>query len=131
MERTKSALADHFYDCAMSVIADENYDIINEGEFLDSDFANAATEIFRNLLVKGRTGGWIFKREPLSIYALGLQWKIRNQAPAFVSCSSDERTGVSRSESCILGRIYGIDDDDVKELLDMLNEAWYLATNNE
>ena len=131
MERTKSALADHFYDCAMSVIADENYDIINEGEFLDSDFANAATEIFRNLLVKGRTGGWIFKREPLSIYALGLQWKIRNQAPAFVSCSSDERTGVSRSESCILGRIYGIDDDDVKELLDMMNEAWYLATNNE
>ena len=131
MERTKSALADHFYDCAMSVIADENYDIINEGEFLDSDFANAATEILRNLLVKGRTGGWIFKREPLSIYALGLQWKIRNQAPAFVSCSSDERTGVSRSESCILGRIYGIDDDDVKELLDMMNEAWYLATNNE
>lgn len=131
MERTKSALADHFYDCAMSVIADENYDIINEGEFLDSDFANAATEIFRNLLVKGRTGGWIFKREPLSIYALGLQWKIRNQAPAFVSCSSDERTGVSRSESCILGRIFGIDNDDVKELLDMLNEAWYLATNNE
>lgn len=131
MEKTKSALADHFYDCAMSVIADENYDIINEGEFLDSDFANAATEIFRNLLVKGRTGGWIFKREPLSIYALGFQWKIRNQAPAFVSCSSDERTGVSRSESCILGRIYGIDDDDVKELLDMLNEAWYLATNNE
>lgn len=131
MERTKSALADHFCDCAMSVIADENYDIINEGEFLDSDFANAATEIFRNLLVKGRTGGWIFKREPLSIYALGLQWKIRNLAPAFVSCSSDERTGVSRSESFILGRIYGIDDDDVKELLDMMNEAWYLATNNE
>ena len=39
MERTKSALADHFYECAMSVIADENYDIINEGGFLDSDFA--------------------------------------------------------------------------------------------
>ena len=131
MGRTKSALADHFYDCAMSVIADENYDIITEDGFTDSDFANAAATIFRNLLVKGRTGGWIFKRDPLDIYELGLQWKIRNQAPAFVSCSNDDRTGVSRSESCILGRIYGIDDDDVKELLDMMNEAWYLATNNE
>lgn len=129
MERTKSALADHFYECAMSVIADENYDIINEGGFLDSDFAQAATNIYRNLLKRGRTA-WVFKQEPLSIYTMGLNWKIRNNMPGFVSCSDDNRTGVSRTESSIFLRIYGIEDDDVKELLDMMNEAWYLMTYN-
>ena len=129
MERTKSALADNFYECAMSVIADENYDIINEGGFLDSDFAQAATNIYRNLLKRGRTA-WVFKQEPLSIYTMGLNWKIRNNMPGFVSCSDDNRTGVSRTESSIFLRIYGIEDDDVKELLDMMNEAWYLMTYN-
>ena len=129
MERTKSALADHFYECAMSVIADENYDIINEGGFIDSDFAQAATNIYRNLLKRGRTA-WVFKQEPLSIYTMGLNWKIRNNMPGFVSCSDDNRTGVSRTESSIFLRIYGIEDDDVKELLDMMNEAWYLMTYN-
>ena len=129
MERTKSALADHFYECAMSVIADENYDIINEGGFLDSDFAQAATNIYRNLLKRCRTA-WVFKQEPLSIYTMGLNWKIRNNMPGFVSCSDDNRTGVSRTESSIFLRIYGIEDDDVKELLDMMNEAWYLMTYN-
>lgn len=131
MERTKAALADHFYDCAMSAIADENYDIIdNDGGFTDNDFATAATEIFRNLLVKGRNGGWVFKKEPLDICAMGFQWRIKNNMPGFVSCSDDNRTGVSRTESSIFLRIYGIDEDDVKELLDMMNEAWFLMTYN-
>ncbi len=129
MERTKSALADHFYECAMSVIADENYDIINEGGFLDSDFAQAATNIYRNLLQHGKLS-WVFRETPLSIYTMGLNWKIKNNMPGFVSCSDDNRTGVSRSESSIFLRIYCIEDDDVKELLDMMNEAWYLMTNN-
>lgn len=131
MQRTKAALADHFYDCAMSAIADENYDIIDtDGGFIDTDFANAATEIFRNLLVKGRNGGWVFKKEPLDIYAMGFQWRIKNNMPGFVSCSDDNRTGVSRTESSIFLRIYGIDEDDVKALLDMMNEAWFLMANN-
>lgn len=132
MERTKTALADHFFDCAMSVIADENYDIIdNDGGFTDFDFANAAATIFRNLIVKGRAGGWVLKKEPLDIYAMGFQWRIKNNMPGFVSCSGDDRTGVSRCEGSILLRICGIDEDDVKALLDMMNEAWFLMTNNE
>lgn len=129
MERTKSALADHFYECAMSVIADENYDIVTDGGFLDSDFAQAATDIYKNLLNKGIAGGWVPKRDSLNIYTMGLQWKVNNY-PGMVSCSNDEGTGVSRSESCIFGRVYGIDDDDAKELLDMMNEAWFLLTHN-
>lgn len=129
MERTKSALADHFYDCAMSVIADENYDIITEGGFTDVDFANAAATVFRELLVKGRTGGWVFRKDPLDTYQLGFQWRIKNKMPGFVSCSDDGSTGVSRTESSILLRICGIDEDDVKELLDMMNEAWFLLTD--
>lgn len=128
MERTKSALADHFYECAMSVIADENYDIINDGGFLDSDFAQAATNTYKNLLNRGISGGWVVKRDSLNIYAMGLQWKVTNY-PGMVSCSNEEGTGVSRSESCIFARAYGIDDDDAKELLDMMNEAWYLMIN--
>lgn len=129
MERTKSALADHFYDCAMSVIADENYDIITDGGFTDSDFANAAASVFRELIVKGRTGAWVFRKDPLDTYQLGFQWRIKNKMPGFVSCSDDSATGVSRTESSILLRIYGIDEDDVKELLDMMNEAWFLLTD--
>ena len=113
----------------MAVIADENYDIITDGGFTDSDFATGATNIFRNLLTKGPTDSWVFRKEPLSIYTMGLSWKVRNNIPGFVSCSNDERTGVSRSESNVL-RIYSFDDDDVKNLLDMMNEAWFVMTNN-
>ena len=129
MVKTKTQLADHFYECAMSVIADENYDIINEGGFLDSDFAQAATNIYKNYIMRGVAGGWVLKRESLSIYAMGLQWRINN-CPGFISCSNDDGTGVSRTESCVFARVYGIDNDDVKEVLDMMNEAWYLMTNN-
>ena len=128
MERTKSALGDHIYECALQAIENENYDIIDEG-FLASDLAEAVRSIFKALMKKGRTGGWVFKTEPISIYALGLSWKISNSRPCFVSCSDDNATGVSRSEACIFGRLYGCDEDDAKELLDMMNEAWYLMKN--
>lgn len=49
--------------------------------------------------------------------------KTKSALAGFVSCSDDNRTGVSRTESSIFLRIYGIEDDDVKELLDMMNEA--------
>ena len=78
---TKSELADRFYECAMAVIADENYDIITDGGFTDSDFATGATNIFRNLLTKGPTDSWVFRKEPLSIYTMGLSWKVRNNIP--------------------------------------------------
>lgn len=112
----------------MAVIADENYDIINEGGFLDSDLANAASNIFKNLITRGKTG-WVFRKDPFSIYTLGLSWKVSNSRPCYISCSDDNATGVSRSEACIFGRIYGIDEDDAKELLDMMNEAWFLMKN--
>ena len=129
MERTKSALADHVYECALAVIADENYDIINEGGFLDSDFANAAANIFRNMLKTDGHRGWIFKREPASVFTMGYNWKFQNSRPCFISCSDDNATGVSRSEACVFGRICGLDEEDVKELLDMMNEAWFLMKN--
>ncbi len=125
MERTKSALAERFYELAMNVIADENYDIITDGGFLDSDFANAATSIFKNLLKTNGHKGWRFRTEPYSVYAMGCNWKFSNSRPCFISCSDENGTGVSRSEACIFGRIYDLDEEDVKELLDMMNEAWY------
>ena len=128
---TKTALAELVSFLSLEAIEDENYDIINEGGFMPEEFALAASNIFKNLIVPDGHGGWKFKREPLSIYTLGCQWKVSNSRPCYISCSTDERTGVSRSESCIFGRIYGMDDaDEVKPLLDMMNEAWFLATHN-
>lgn len=128
---TKTDLGDQVFSLFLKAIEDENYDIINEGGFMPEELALAASNIFKNLLCANGHGGWKFKREPLSIFTLGCDWKVSNSRPCYVSCSTDERTGVSRSESCIFGRIYGIDDsDEVKPLLDMMNEAWFLATDN-
>ena len=127
---TKSALAEQLYDFALRIIEDENYDIINSGDFLPEDFAGAAVNVFKQMLRAGRTKNWIFNKEPASVYTMGYNWKFCNRRPCFISCSDDNRTGVSRSEGCIMGRIYGFADEDVKELLDMMNEAWYHATQN-
>ena len=123
--RTKSALVDHVYDCALDVIENENYDIVNEGGFLDTDFANAAANIFRSMLTKDLA----IRREPYSVFTMGYNWKFQNSKPCYISCSNDDSTGVSRSEACIFRRVLGLDEDDVKELLDMMNEAWFLMQN--
>ena len=123
-------MADHVYELVLAVIENENYDIINEGGHFASDFANAASNIFKNMLVPDGAGGWAFRKEPFSIFTLGCQWKVSNSRPCFISCSDENPTGVSRSEACVLGRIYGLDEDDVKELLDMMNEAWFYMKQN-
>ena len=128
MQRTKSALSDHVYELALDVIESENYDILNEG-FLPEDVANAAANIFKNMLKSGKTGAWTFRREPFSLYTLGYSWKVSNSRPCYITCSDDGSTGVSRSEGCILGRIYGLDKEDVADLLHMMNEAWFLMKN--
>ena len=126
----KKQLTDTFQERALAVIEDENYDIVVDGGFTPEDFATAATNIFRNLLTPvGQT--WELKHFAISVYTMGLNWKIRNDIPSFVSCSDDNGTGVSRSEHYILSRCYDVYEDDVKTLLDMMNEAWYLMTNNQ
>lgn len=125
---TKAVLSDNVYECALSAIEDENYDIIHYG-FLPSDLANAARDIFQNML-KPADGGYVFSKDSFSIHTLGYQWKICNSKPCFISCSCSSSTGVSRTEApFILPGIYGLEASDVKELLDMMNEAWYLMIN--
>lgn len=122
---TKAALSDQVYECALSVIKDESYDIIMYG-FLPSDFANAARDVFQNMLQEAN-GGYVFNKESFSIHTLGYQWKICNCKPCYVSCSCSSSTGVGRTEApFILPGIYGLEPSDVKVLLDMMNEAWYL-----
>ena len=127
MERTKLAIADHVYELALSVIENENYDMLDEG-FLPSDVANAASNIFKNMLTWGKdTFG--FKKDAFSIFTLGYNWKVSNSRPSYISCSDDNSTGVSRSEAPIFSHISGLVEDDVKDLLDMMNESWFLMKN--
>ena len=61
--------------------------------------------------------------------------KVRNYRPGWVSVSSDEKTGVSKTEYL---PFYSADDEEgwfagLKNLASMINEAWYLCEkgNNE
>lgn len=125
----KATIVEQAYEKAMSIIADENYDIVSEGGFLDSDFATGLTNIIRAGLVPNGHDGWMFKESgDLSVYTMGLNWKVNFQRHGFVSCSNDDSTGVSRTEGFVIG---SLSDDDIKNLLDMMNEAWYLMTSNQ
>ena len=131
IKKTKAQLYDNFYKLAMEVIEGENYNIVDGVSHLPSDFANAAANIFRDLLRPNEDKtAYELTDEPIGIFTLGLQWMVRNHAPGIVSCSNEERTGVSHSNASIINRVYALNTDAVKELLDMMNEAWYLMTEN-
>lgn len=129
MNENKTTLSKHVYNLALDVIESENYDIINEGDFWPTDFANAAANLFRNMITRGPALSFVFKQGRVCVFTLGLTWLVSNRRPCFISCSDDNATGVSRSLGCILTRIHNLEKDDVKELLDMMNEAWYLMKN--
>lgn len=48
---------------------------------------------------------------------------------SFISVSNDEQTGVSRSLAQIVMPTRPITKDEVAEIIDMVNEAWYHANN--
>lgn len=58
---TRTALADQVYSLSLRAIEDENYDIISEGGFMPEEFALAASNIFKYLLIHDGHGGWKFK----------------------------------------------------------------------
>lgn len=124
MKLNKAKMGELVYELAMEAIEGENYDIITEGGFSDDDFAKAAVSIYKSLAVLSKSYELSFKGVPVSVFALGLSWKVSNN-PGYVSCSNESNTGVSRTLAKVVD---GIDADDVKNLLDMMNEAYYLMT---
>lgn len=131
MNRAK--LSKKFYDLALEIIEDGNYDVVTEGDYLASDFAVAATNIFKNLLTWDSVkGGWLIKKQPVSVFTMGFNWKVSNINPCFVSCSDENKTGVARSEAYIFTKVTdSIDRDQAETLLDMMNDAWYLAAEHD
>lgn len=65
---------------------------------------------------------------------VGKEWKYTvkvSDTPtgSFLSINGEDGTGVSRSLSYIFQNKQEPDEDGIKSLLDMLNEAWYLYQN--
>ena len=115
---------------AMEVLDEEIYDIDN-GDFTHEEIANAAANLAMALFERTPDGDLAVAKKPVSLFALGCSWKAQSGHPnSWVSCSDEEGTGIGRSACPIFAAASQIDCDEVVMLIEMMNEAWYLMTQN-
>ena len=133
----------YIFDLANEVIGDEIYDIVEEG-FIDADsLANIVQTLAKELSRPfGETAYYIMlsdgnhitnkdntitmDEEAQPLWGI----KVLNNRNSFVTWQNDSRTGVSESLSYIHRfKFKTWTRDEVKDLLDMINEAWYNANN--
>lgn len=117
---------------AMEVQESEIYDITNSA-CSPSEFADAAAQIaYRLAYIDYDTGKLRFHdKRTASLTALGLNWKVVNaRKGSYVSVSDDNGTALSSSLASIFHDPYSFTYDEVKDLMDMMNEAWFRLTND-
>ena len=115
---------------ALQALDDEIYDIDN-GDFTRDEIAEAVVSVAMALVGRGLNRDLVMVPTPVSVVALTYDWKARSGNPrSWVSCSGIDSTGISRSECPIFSNPLDIGYDEVKMLVDMMNEAWFLMTNN-
>jgi hypothetical protein len=115
---------------ALQALDDEIYDIDN-GDFTRDEIAEAVVSVAMALVGRGLNRDLVMVPTPVSLVALCYDWKARSGNPrSWVSCSGTGSTGVSRCECPIFSNTLDICYDEVKMLVDMMNEAWFLMTNN-
>lgn len=123
-------MADQVYRYAMQILEAGKYDILADEYYLPSDVANAASNIFKNMIHHDRaTDSWVVNHNASPVYTLGLTWEASNDMPCQVKVSDDKVFGVSRLDGSIF---HGFDDiykDEVRNLVNMMNEAWRLMKN--
>ena len=104
----------------------ETYDILDIG-IAPEEFSNAATQIaYRLAYLDYDTDRLRFHdRRVVSLNALGHSWKACTASVgSWVSCSDDNGTGLSNSLASIFHDPYNIEEGEVRDLLDMMNEAY-------
>lgn len=117
---------------ALEIMESETYDIVEGIGITEQEFADAAANIvYRLAFINYDTDTLRFHdRRTISITALGLNWRaVTATGGSWVSVSDENATGLSSSLASIFHSPYDIRKDEVKDLLDMMNEAWYRLTN--
>ena len=129
MKLNKTALiAQPVKKLALEVQESEIYDIVDCIGISQEEFAEAAAQIaYRLAYLDYDTDRLRFHdRRTVSLFALGLTWRaVTATKGSWVSVSDENGTGLSSSEAYIFHDPYDIEEDEVKTLLDMMNEAWY------
>ena len=91
------------------------------------ELSNAASQIvYRLAYIDYDTERLRFHdRRVVSLTALGLSWKVCTAATgSYVSCSEAAASGLSTSPSSIFHDPYRIEEGEVKNLLEMMDEAY-------
>ena len=118
-------MADQVYRYAMQILEKGCFDITADRYYLPSDVANAASNIFKNMIHYDKASdSWVANRISSPVFTLGLSWEASNDGQLKVS--DDRVSGSSYSEGQIF---HGFDDvykDEVRNLVNMMNEAWSL-----
>lgn len=114
---------------AMEALDEKIYDIDN-GDFTHEEIANAVANLAMALFERTPDGGLAVAKKPVSLFALGYSWKAQSGHDSWVTSSDKEGTGIGRSVCPIFAAASQIDCDEVVMLIEMMNEAWYLMTQN-
>jgi len=104
----------------------EVYDILDIG-IEPEELSNAASQIvYRLAYIDYDTERLRFHdKRVVTLTALGLSWKVCTASKgSYVSCSDEHATGISTSLASIFHDPYRIETGEVKDLLDMMNEAY-------
>ena len=109
-----------FQDIFEEIFEDEIYDMTDaiEQDAICNKLRYAAAQFSRGATV-------------VSFGCCGYFFKINNKVGGFVSCSNPDGTGVSNTMYKPFPNDAEHDDKErFKNLIDMMNEAWYLCTND-
>ena len=112
-------MADQVYRYAMQILEAGKFNITADKYYLPSDVANAASNIFKNMI-------HFVNHNAYPVYTLGLSWEASNDMPCQVKVSDEKVFGVCNLDGCIF---HGFDDvykDEVRNLVNMMDEAWTL-----
>lgn len=109
------------------ILHDEWYDILDRVEVID--FVDAVESVV-NGIGEHVSGFRIIIGSVVECTLGEYNFKVSNTYKGFVSCSDDNGTGVSHTE--YYPYYYDSDDPDagLKNLIEMMNEAWYLCTTD-
>lgn len=117
---------------AMEVQESEIYDMALDF-CTPTELAETAAQIaYRLAYIDYDTGKLRFHdKRTASLTALGLNWKVVNaRKGSYVSVSDDKGTALSSSLCSIFSDPYTFTIDEVKDLLDMMNSAWFRLNND-
>lgn len=121
-------VGDKVRSLAKQILEGGNYDL--QEEFTNEEIAEAVTSLSMALVGRGVNRELVLVPTPVSLFALGVDWKAQSGHHSWVSCSDENGTGISRSVTLIFSDPLAIDDYEVESLIDMMNEAWFLMTQN-